>query len=144
MLHTLSKEMLSKPKTESMKQRTTFTLLMLVFASILFFGCSKSTNDTGITADGRVTAASTNPHLVVISNSTFSPVRMQVVVGTTVTWVNQDNIVHTVSAYDDSFNSGDIKPGSTFSYTPAEPGTRPYRCIYHDKHAGELVAGMLK
>jgi plastocyanin len=130
-----------------MKKNTLYlNLNILAVSFLLLFGCSKSTNDTEITADTRITAAgtSTSPHLVVISNSTFNPVRMQVVVGTTVTWVNQDNIVHTVSSYDDSFDSGDIQPGSTFSYTPVEPGTRPYHCKYHDKMAGELVAGMIK
>ena len=128
-----------------MKKNTLYlNLNILAVSFLLLFGCSKSINDTEITTDTRITAAGTNPYLVVIKNSTFNPVRMQVVVGTTVTWVNQDNIVHTVSSYDDSFDSGDIQPGSTFSYAPGEPGTRPYRCKYHDKMAGELVAGMIK
>ena len=127
-----------------MKKNTYLHLNLLAAAFIFLFGCTKNANDAGMTDDGRITAAGSIDNHVVITSSSFSPVRAQVVVGTTITWINQDNAVHTVSSFDDSFDSGDIKPGGTFSYTPPDPGTRGYRCKYHDKQVGELVAGMIK
>src|SRR5690606_12787802 len=35
--------------------------------------------------------------------------------GTTVTWTNQDAMIHTVTAVDGSFDSGFLNPGDTFS-----------------------------
>lgn len=63
----------------------------------------------------------------------FSPDTITVVVGAnnTVTFTNKDTATHTVTAADNSFNSGDIKPGQSWTYTFNTPGTYTYYCIYH-------------
>jgi plastocyanin len=55
-----------------------------------------------------------------IQNGTFVPAATTVLPGTGITWVNDDIISHAVKATGDHtgmFNSGDIAPGSQWSYT---------------------------
>src|SRR5207253_1072431 len=47
----------------------------------------------------------------------FDPTRVQVPVGTTVSWENQGGTIHTVTAQKGQFDSGDIPAGGTFSAT---------------------------
>lgn len=51
--------------------------------------------------------------------------------GTTVTWTNTDNMMHTVTAVDGSFDSGFVDAGQTWSYTFDEPGEYEYFCSPH-------------
>lgn len=63
----------------------------------------------------------------------YSPDPVTVVIGVnnTVTWTNDDSAPHTVTANDGSFNSGNMAPTGTFTYTFTAPGTYHYHCIYH-------------
>ena len=62
----------------------------------------------------------------------YSINELMIPVGTTVTWTNADpGIVHTVTAVDGSFDSGNIADGGTFSYTFDSPGTFEYFCAPH-------------
>ena len=56
---------------------------------------------------------------------------LEVPVGTTVTWTNQDSIIHTVTAVDESFDSGFLREGETWSHTFEEPGEFEYLCTPH-------------
>ena len=55
----------------------------------------------------------------------FLPQDLTIAQGTTVCWTNSGNSVHTVTR-DGLFDSGDLFPGDTFSYTFDTPGTFPY------------------
>ena len=63
----------------------------------------------------------------------YDPDNITVVIGVnnTVTWTNNDNEPHTVTAADGSFDSGNMNPGATFTYTFTKPGTYMYICTYH-------------
>src|SRR5687768_3488429 len=74
-------------------------------------------------------------HAVDVGDGSFSPASLTVTVGDTVTWTNADDSPHTVTA-DGAFDSGNLAPGQTFSFTFAEAGTYTYVCRYHD----EMVA----
>lgn len=69
----------------------------------------------------------------------FEPATITVPVGSEVTWVNTDQIEHTSTAEDDTWDSGKLAPGEEFSYTAEEPGTYPYLCSIHPTMTGELV-----
>ncbi len=69
----------------------------------------------------------------------FSPAQLTVDSGTTVTWVNQGNAPHTVTADDGSFDSGTLQPGQTFSQTFRSPGTVAYHCNIHRQMAGSVT-----
>ncbi len=73
----------------------------------------------------------------------FSPQTINVPPGTTVRWVNYGHHDHTVTANDGSWDSGDIKPGASYSATFKQPGTYYYYCRHHtqDKMQGVVVVG---
>jgi plastocyanin len=73
----------------------------------------------------------------------FSPQTINVQPGTTVRWENYGQHNHTITAKDDSWDSGDIKPGATYSATFKHPGTYYYYCRHHtqDKMQGVVVVG---
>jgi len=74
---------------------------------------------------------------------TFDPAVITVIVGVnnTVTFKNVDNNApdHTVTARDNSFNSGNIKPGGSWTYTFTTPGNFSYYCLYHSWMKGTVI-----
>ena len=69
----------------------------------------------------------------------FNPGRIEIEVGTTVTWTNEDAVAHTVTADDGSFHSGLLGTGQTWSYTFTEQGEFPFYCIPHPFMKGIVV-----
>lgn len=61
----------------------------------------------------------------------YAPNVLRIKVGTTVTWTNQDSMMHTVTAVDGSFDSGFLNTGETWSHTFEEPGEWEYYCLPH-------------
>ena len=61
----------------------------------------------------------------------YAPARVSVLVGTTITWRNNDGANHTVSADGDAFDSGYVAPGGSFSFTLDKPGRYAYHCAIH-------------
>jgi amicyanin len=74
-----------------------------------------------------------------MKNLNFLQSRLQVTVGTTVEWKNNDPLPHTVTAVDKSFSSGLINPGKTYSRTFTKPGTYSYFCTPHPFMKGVIV-----
>jgi plastocyanin len=67
---------------------------------------------------------------VKIANFTFEPPALTVKVGTTVTWVNGDDIPHLVSEKDGKFRSSALDTGDKFSQTFSAAGTVKYFCAF--------------
>jgi plastocyanin len=63
----------------------------------------------------------------------FKPDKITVEPGTTVEWINNGKIVHTVTDDQDSWDSGGIKPGQKFSHRFDQKGTFKYYCIPHEQ-----------
>ena len=76
------------------------------------------------------------PDEVVMEGNAFLPPDIEVEAGTTVTWINEDQVVHTVTSgtdgeHDGIFDSGNLQGGEEWSYEFNEPGTYEYYCIPH-------------
>jgi len=75
----------------------------------------------------------------------FVPNMITVVIGVnnTVVWTNDDTmfggVIHTVTATDKSFNSGNINAGDSFKWTFTTPGTYTYYCVYHAWMKGTVI-----
>ena len=76
---------------------------------------------------------------VKIDNFSFAPETIKVSVGTTVTWINRDDIPHTVVSTDGVFKSKVRDTDEKFSYTFTKAGTYPYFCSVHPKMTGKVV-----
>jgi plastocyanin len=76
-------------------------------------------------------AAATEAAAVAISGFAFGPASLDVPLGATVTWTNEDGTQHTVTADDGSFDSGALDTGGTFSQTFDAAGTYAYACRFH-------------
>jgi plastocyanin len=61
--------------------------------------------------------------------------------GQTIVWTNTGAQAHTITADDNSFDSGSIDPGGTFSFSPTTPGTYAYHCTPHPWMKGTLTVG---
>lgn len=76
---------------------------------------------------------------IVSTTDGFDPSTVEVAVGSEVTWVNGDDTVHTSTAEDGTWDSGQLEEGAVFTFTAEEPGTYPYVCDIHPSMKGELV-----
>jgi plastocyanin len=76
---------------------------------------------------------------VKIDNFTFVPQRLTIKPGTTVTWINEDDIPHTVAATGKEFRSKVLDTNDKFSFTFAAAGTFEYFCSLHPHMTGTIV-----
>jgi len=75
---------------------------------------------------------------VSIASFAFSPKSVTVKAGQTVAFTNNDAVAHTSTS--DTWDSGAIAPGATFTLTaPAQPGTYAFHCSIHPFMTGTLV-----
>jgi plastocyanin len=76
---------------------------------------------------------------VKIDNFTFVPQRLTVKSGTTVTWINEDDIPHAVAATDKAFKSKVLDTNDKFSFTFTTAGSFEYFCSLHPHMTGTIV-----
>jgi plastocyanin len=76
---------------------------------------------------------------VKIDNFSFGPATLTVAPGTTVTWINRDDIPHTVVSTDSVFKSKVLDTDEKFSFTFTKAGTYPYFCSIHPKMTATVV-----
>jgi len=84
-------------------------------------------------------SSSENHDVSITDDKDFSPEDLTVNVGDTVTWTNNDDSAHTVTAENGQFNSGNMGEGATWSYTFTEAGTYDYKCNYHSSMTGAVT-----
>jgi len=77
-------------------------------------------------------------NVVSIDNFMFGPMEMTVPVGTSVTWVNKDDVPHTVVSVDHQFKSQALDTDEKFSFTFSKAGTYEYFCSVHPKMVGKI------
>lgn len=108
-----------------MKTKKMDTPLLLALAALTTLALSGCTGSEAIADSAGGTKA------IDMKDVAFSPATVTVKAGTTVTWTNQDDMVHTVTAEDGSFDSGDMDKGDTFSHAFNKAGTYYYYCVPH-------------
>jgi plastocyanin len=77
--------------------------------------------------------------MVKIDNFTFAPQKLTVKAGTAITWVNEDDIPHTVVATKLAFRSKALDTDDKFTFTFSMPGTYEYFCSLHPHMTGTIV-----
>ena len=115
-----------------------------VLAGACSSGASSSSSSTttgsgGSNSEGG-SASTGGSATITIQNFSFSPAKVTVTPGEKVTVTNKDSVAHTVTANDKKFNTGDIEPGKTVTFTaPSSPGSYPYICTIHQYMTGTIV-----
>jgi plastocyanin len=113
-----------------------------VLASACSSGASSSSTTTasGGSSSGGGSPSTGGSATITIQNFSFSPAKITVTPGEKVTVTNKDSVAHTVTANDKKFDTGDIGPGKTVTFTaPSSPGGYPYICTIHQYMTGMLT-----
>ncbi len=77
--------------------------------------------------------------VVTIDNFTFTPPELSVAVGTTIKWVNHDDIPHSVVDKNKAFRSKALDTDDAYSFTFASAGTFDYFCGLHPHMVGKII-----
>jgi plastocyanin len=83
-------------------------------------------------------AAQTKSTEVTIDNFVFSPQKLTIKAGTTVTWTNRDDIPHVVAA-PGKFKSKVMDTDESYSFTFTTPGEYSYFCSLHPHMTATIV-----
>jgi amicyanin len=116
--------------------RSVFAAILAVFLSIALSALTIGHGNSVVKAQEKPSAME-----VKIDNFSFGPTTLTIPVGTTVTWINRDDIPHTVVSTDDPkvFKSKVLDTDEKFSFTFTKAGTYPYFCSVHPKMTGKVV-----
>ena len=77
--------------------------------------------------------------VITIDNFTFTPKQLTVAVGTTVKWVNHDDIPHTIVEKKTTFRSKALDTDDSYSFTFTSAGTFDYFCGLHPHMVGQVI-----
>ena len=114
-------------------------LLLLVVLSIialLMFVPTAAAQDAGVESVPIQNAWSVN-----IGDNFFDPPNAAVEPGSTITWTNNGDEPHTVTADDGSFDSGMLNPGDSYTVAFDGQGTLTYHCAIHPEMRGSVTVG---
>jgi plastocyanin len=96
---------------------------------------------TGALRPRSVSAAQLPPsrNVVAIDNFSFTPTGLTILAGTQITWINEDDVPHTVVSVDHKFKSQALDTGEKFTFMFQTPGTYEYFCSVHPKMIGKII-----
>ena len=143
-----------RSKNTHLRRRGTLAwlYLLVVGALVLLTACGSGTpSSTGSASTPTASVQTPTPtptiaqptpapgstQVVLITNDSngsfgFTPGRLAIRVGTTVTWKNMSSVPHTVTSDDGTtFDSGTFPVGGTFHFTFKTAGTFSYHCNIH-------------
>jgi plastocyanin len=89
-------------------------------------------------ADKPADAGKGQQYTVTISSMSFGATPANLKVGDTISWVNNDSVMHTVTARDHSFDLR-LNPGQSAPLTLDKAGRIPFYCLFHSSMRGTLV-----
>ncbi|HEU0129599.1 MAG TPA: cupredoxin domain-containing protein [Mycobacteriales bacterium] len=93
----------------------------------------------GGTGGGTTAPSAPATGTVHLAGRAFSPSSISVAAGGTITFVNDDDRAHTVTADDGSFDSGVLNAGSRYPRRFASAGTFRYHCAIHPDMTGTVT-----
>src|SRR3954454_8394049 len=125
-----------------MTKRWLALLLGCLALALVAAGCGGDDDNGGGGggAQQQAPAATSGGGDVTMKDIKFNPSTVDVKVGDTVTWTNDDSVGHDVTG--DGFKSGSaggLQNGDTFKHKFAKAGTFKYQCTVHPGMTGEVV-----
>lgn len=128
-------------KVKQFNPKWSVAVLIAVASAMLLLGTvSQAQHESGSGKLVKTAAAPDAASQVMIDNFAYSPVPLTVKVGTTVTWINHDDIPHTVDSTDKKLKSAALDTDEKFEFQFKEPGEYPFYCRIHPKMTGKIVA----
>ena len=116
-------------------------LTTVLTLALCFTACSGYNN-----SPSAPTAAPAGSTTVTIGSGAFTQTTtafgqnpLTIAVGTTISWLNNDNTTHTSTADANQWSSGNIQPGGRFNFTFASAGRFTYHCQIHPNMVGTIV-----
>jgi plastocyanin len=86
----------------------------------------------------RASRAADDNHIT-INSFAFTPKKLTVKAGTTVTWTNQDQTIHSIVCPELKLRSTPLDTNDSFSYTFSKAGNYDYICGVHPFMKGQVV-----
>ena len=118
---------------------TTRVSVSLVEPGAVGAGAEAAQEATPVSAETGAEAAAESL-AVEIKGFAYNPPTIDVPVGGSVTWTNQDNAPHTATGLDrEALQSGAISSGESFTQTFDTAGTYEYFCEFHPNMKGSVV-----
>ena len=121
---------------------STVSIGVALAVAFIFTIIALPSNAAGQSKTVSIVKGASNPS----STESYNPSSLNVHVGTTVTWTNNDITGHTVTEGNPSgntppngFDSGILAPGKTFTHTFDTAGTIQYYCTLHPTMLGEVI-----
>lgn len=96
------------------------------------------------TSGGPDVAAAEGQVVVPMANFAFNPFELEVPLGTTVVFVNQDEAPHTVTFDNSEFAETYYEQGAVAEITFDQPGEYWYFCVFHGSPGGNNMAGVIR
>jgi plastocyanin len=135
-----------------MKKLSILCVIIAVFAIALVAGCATQTGvqqqtqtqqnagqpDYTPPSQQQTTPSAANAE-VIIKGFAFVPDSLTIAKGTTVTWINQQSVGHTVTSDTGAFESATIASGGSFDFTFDTAGTYTYHCSIHPSMTGTII-----
>jgi plastocyanin len=113
---------------------------LVTMVTLLFVSACGSSSTTTPPATISTSVTPTSDITVTIQNFAFNPARFTVSPGATITVVNDDEVIHTLTADNRGFNSGDVTNGVPVTFqAPMQPGIYPFHDYLHGYMLGVLT-----
>jgi plastocyanin len=116
----------------TLKRLRVRSIAVLVVTIVVGAAVARSQQQEGTQQQAAVTK-------ITIDNFSFTPGDVTVPTGTTITWVNHDDVPHTVVSTDKKFKSKALDTDDTFSFTFTQAGTYEYYCSVHPKMTAKVT-----
>ncbi len=113
-------------------------LILAVAALVAAAGCGSSSNSPTNPSPTNGTPVSIVSGSSNLTTNAYAPNPVNIAVGGTVTWTNNDNTPHTSTGNSGAWDSGSIAPGASFSRTFTSAGSFPYHCTIHPGMVGTV------
>ena len=112
-----------------MRRSTILGALTLVALALTLVACSTPSASTTPSGTGTTGGAGSSSVTVSLKNLAFDPTTVDVAKGGSVTFVNNDTVQHNVAG--ESWSSGPLDPGKSFTQTFSTVGAVAVRCTIH-------------
>jgi len=117
-----------------------FLMLPFILSGMAVAACGGSESGTDAYGESNAISISGDSVTIEMRDIRFDPRGIKVKPGTTVTWVNKDEVVHNVRQIQSEFLSQDeMEPEDSFTFTFDRSGTYRYQCTFHHPSMNGVV-----